>query len=630
MTRFSQIALVFSWLFAAFAVFLFAGFQYGEPVWLLDPVVMLFASGFSLALALPLGLFGLNTLLGAGTRWIWISAIALSGALLFSLLLAYLVTGVTASRTVLAYETMLVLAILVVNLLPSRYTWAKIAANLVLFAVAIAPSLTATSLISFRELVVGRSSIDFDESARFVITSRHDLKVTNLKLFDERLEQGGGGLILIDQDRFLIGSAYGRFFDVTLRPGDDVSVVETTIRAPLNRSDYMAGAKHPTRMFRVTDVFLVDGTGPQRTLLASHHFWNTEKQCLTMRLSEATIDLDNLTGSPPEWRTRFESQPCMIAARLVNHNGGRIEYLTPDSVLMSVGSNAYDQEAATLAEFDDSSYGKIFEIDLDDWSADVFSRGHRNVQGIYVRDGVIWSTEHGPQGGDELNFLRRDADYGWPRATYGTEYGQRNWPMTVGALPHSYGQKPAFAWVPSIGVSNLVQITATAFPGWQGDLVVGSLDGASGDAGRSLYRVAVDAGRAVLAERIYTGERVRDLVERRNGTLVLWDGLQILQIVEPTTHLFSACTGCHGIRDRETHGVGPDLLGITGDKVASRRDYDYSEALTAFGGRWTTERLDAYLRDPDGVVPGTTMLFPGIEDAALRAEIIEYLTRADR
>lgn len=437
-------------------------------------------------------------------------------------------------------------------------------------------------------------------------------------------------MIPLGRHRFLIGSAYGRLFDVSLA-GEEATVVETPVKLPLNREVYLAEARHPTHRFRVTDVFLVDAAGPWRTLLATHHFWNTERQCLTLRLSGTTIDLDNLNDWSPEWRTRFESEPCIVADRLENHNGGRMEYLTPDSILMSVGSHGYELEAANLTEYENSSYGKIFEIDLNDWTATVFSIGHRNVQGILARDGVIWSTEHGPQGGDELNFLTRGEDYGWPRSTYGTEYGQRTWPMNDGPLPHSHGRKPALAWVPSIGISNLIQVSGTAFPGWHGDLLIGSLRGASGqDTGMSLYRVAIDGERALMSERIYTGERIRDLIEREDGTLVLWDGTQILQIVEPATHIFSACTGCHGIRDKRTHGIGPDLLGITGDKVASRRGYDYSEALSEFGGRWTKARLDAYLQDPAAAVPGTTMVFPGIQDAALRAELIEYLAKADQ
>ena len=70
-------------------------------------------------------------------------------------------------------------------------------------------------------------------------------------------------------------------------------------------------------------------------------------------------------------------------------------------------------------------------------------------------------------------------------------------------------------------------------------------------------------------------------------------------------------------------------MGIVGERVAHHTDYQYSEALRALGGRWTRARLDSFLQDPQGFAPGTTMDFPGIADAAQRAEIIEYLDDLD-
>jgi cytochrome c len=92
--------------------------------------------------------------------------------------------------------------------------------------------------------------------------------------------------------------------------------------------------------------------------------------------------------------------------------------------------------------------------------------------------------------------------------------------------------------------------------------------------------------------------------------------------------VFSPCSGCHGVR-KANHGIGPDLMGVVGARIARHADYPYSDALRDMGGRWTRRRLDEFLRNPAGFAPGTTMQSTGIEDAAQRHSIIEYLQDLD-
>jgi cytochrome c2 len=239
-----------------------------------------------------------------------------------------------------------------------------------------------------------------------------------------------------------------------------------------------------------------------------------------------------------------------------------------------------------------------------------------------VEPGEIWSTEHGPQGGDELNLLEAGRDYGWPRATYGTAYGQKDWPLAQGQERHGVGTKPVFAWVPSIAVSSLIRLRGTAFPAWRDDLLVGSLGGLGhGDA---LFRVELDGARVAFVERIPTGRPVRDLIELDDGRLLLWNGDGTVQTLEPATHVFAPCSGCHALR-WASHGVGPDLMGVVGRRVASHERFAYSDALRRVGGRWSRARLDGFLRDPAGFAPGTSMEYPGLPDASARATLLDYL-----
>ena len=147
-----------------------------------------------------------------------------------------------------------------------------------------------------------------------------------------------------------------------------------------------------------------------------------------------------------------------------------------------------------------------------------FSIGHRNQQGLAIdTQGRIWSTEHGPEGGDELNLIVDGGNYGWPLASYGAEYGTDNWPFAVNAKNHGEYREPAHAFVPSIGVSQLIQITSMYLPRWTDDLLVSSLQ-----AGR-LFRVRVSGERVIYAESIDLSMRIRDLVEARDGRIVLWN-----------------------------------------------------------------------------------------------------------
>ena len=98
-------------------------------------------------------------------------------------------------------------------------------------------------------------------------------------------------------------------------------------------------------------------------------------------------------------------------------------FMDEGKILLTVGDHEYDgiKRKPILAQDRSTPYGKTMTIDLHSGASELYSMGHRNPQGLYIDpQGVIWSTEHGPQGGDELNILLQDANYGWPLVTHGT------------------------------------------------------------------------------------------------------------------------------------------------------------------------------------------------------------------
>ena len=147
---------------------------------------------------------------------------------------------------------------------------------------------------------------------------------------------------------------------------------------------------------------------------------------------------------------------------------------------------------------------------------EIYSYGHRNLQGLTVHPetGVVWETEHGPQGGDELNLIQPGRNYGWPIVTLGREYtGEAitNQPWREGM------EQPVTVWVPSIALSGMTFYTGDRFPVWKGSLFVGGL------AGQMLQRVVFTPrgpiGRELLIPELR--QRIRDVRQGPDGLLYL-------------------------------------------------------------------------------------------------------------
>ena len=267
--------------------------------------------------------------------------------------------------------------------------------------------------------------------------------------------------------------------------------------------------------------------------------------------------------------------------------------------------------------------GKYLVLDVDTGHSDRFTAGHRNPQGLYVdSEQHVWSTEQGPQGGDELNMLSEGANYGWPFVTYGTEYFQFTWPIEQSGGQPSGFRSPIYAWIPSIGVSSLIGIETDRFPRWKGNLLVASLRE------QTLYRVGIDHERVIYVEPLTIGRRIRDLIEGPQGDIWMWGdrGELITLSIKPQSRgetVFTGCASCHSLRVGAA-GLAPSLEHIVGRTIASGSDYQYSAALRAVGGRWTEDRLDAFLANPDAFAPGSLMSY-GVPSAADRSAVISFL-----
>jgi glucose/arabinose dehydrogenase len=164
---------------------------------------------------------------------------------------------------------------------------------------------------------------------------------------------------------------------------------------------------------------------------------------------------------------------------------------------------------------------------------EIWSYGHRNPQGaaIHPATGELWITEHGPQGGDELNRVLPGKNYGWPIRSYGCPYGAPvNEACRVGGGKHAPDYvEPVAYWAPiSIAPSGLTFYTGDKFPEWRGNLFLGAL------AGTALWRVVLDGNVEVSRERLFAelGERIRCVKQGPDGWLYVLTGSGKLMRIE--------------------------------------------------------------------------------------------------
>ncbi len=201
---------------------------------------------------------------------------------------------------------------------------------------------------------------------------------------------------------------------------------------------------------------------------------------------------------------------------LINIVGGRIkEYNFNNTRGFLITTGSYGEDNSFLSQNDNSNYGKIIFFDLKKKNPIIFSKGHRNPQGLFVEGNLILSTEHGDYGGDEINNIVYKKNYGYPISSYGDLYSfrekilpeRKNFNFLKNHKKKNF-EEPIFAFIPSIGISEIVKLPNTFSKYWQNNYLISSLNA------RSLYRVKFDLDhkKILYMEKIYIGERIRDII----------------------------------------------------------------------------------------------------------------------
>jgi glucose/arabinose dehydrogenase len=216
----------------------------------------------------------------------------------------------------------------------------------------------------------------------------------------------------------------------------------------------------------------------------------------------ARLDGNRLVESQVIWRQEPKTQ-----AR--GHFGHRLVFARDGALFITSG----DRMRFDPAQSRDSMLGKVVRINRDGSMPTIWSLGHRNMlaAAVHPTTGALWVGEMGPLGGDELNLIERGGNYGWPVVSNGDNYDKSPIP--------DHPTKPEFkaplrTWTPVISPSGALFYEGALFP-WRGNLIMGSLTS------RALVRLTLDGAKVTGEERIDMQRRVRDVIQARDGALLV-------------------------------------------------------------------------------------------------------------
>lgn len=237
-------------------------------------------------------------------------------------------------------------------------------------------------------------------------------------------------------------------------------------------------------------------------------------------LSKAKFQNEELIN----WKELLVSKSSSSTSR---HFGSEITFDEKGHVFFSIGDRGNRPNGQDLR----THAGSIIRLNLDGSIpkdnpfvnqekklSEIYSYGHRNPQGLFYDkfSKNLWSIEHGPRGGDEINLIKKGANYGWPIISYGKEYWS---PLSVGEGTYKEGmEQPKKVYVPSIAPSSLIVYRGDKFQKWKGNILSGALKL------RHLNRIVLNSNNEVIKEERLLEkleERVRELIQSPDGNIFI-------------------------------------------------------------------------------------------------------------
>lgn len=404
--------------------------------------------------------------------------------------------------------------------------------------------------------------------------------------------------------------------------------------------------------FRVQGLYTEKNNDGNYTLFTTHHYYEDDQNCISINLSKTEISLNDSTlTQDTDWENLFRATPCVYPEENVGTrnpfpgqmSAGKIVEYDDETLLVSVGGFSTDPALYPSLPMDDSSpFGKILLIDKETGESTIFAKGLRNSQGLFIdANGTIWATDQGPQGGDELNIIERNGNYGWPEETFGIHYDTREWPLSNSQGRHQDYQKPIYAWIPSISPTDIIQIqNEEKYPLWNGDLLIGSYT-------LNLNRLRINNDNTVAYhEKIKLEHRLRELAMLPDGKILIYADFGSLLIIDDGGPVYEEmdseidvriasldnynqlaedinkgggmgkaitaetifarnCSSCHLLTNN--NAIGPHLNNLFDRQVGGLQDFNYSYTLEEKNSQWTPELLKSFLLEPEDQFQYTKM-----------------------
>jgi len=283
---------------------------------------------------------------------------------------------------------------------------------------------------------------------------------------------------------------------------------------PVKKSTTLAGRaiKATERLndsrFAITDIGILAESATKADLLISFPTYNRAKDCVSVHLYRYTLNLASKI-SLTRGKLWFKSNPC-VPVSAVQHAAGRLAVIDKRSAYLTIGDLGYSEIDNVNRRGD---LGSVFKVSAT--TREKISTGHRNQQGILLIGKDLYTSEHGPRGGDELNIIEKGVDYGWPAVTYGEPYSSGDYVRPKETGSHNGYRKPLTYWVPSVAPTELVQLNGSQWGSWAGQIVMGTLREES-----LIFIELLDAKRVGQKTIHPVNERIRDLEIGAQGEMI--------------------------------------------------------------------------------------------------------------
>ena len=339
------------------------------------------------------------------------------------------------------------------------------------------------------------------------------INTPNLKVVGSNGERGAA-ITKLGDSKFLLGGG---------RNGSNLYLYDLTTRSEqLIGRVILPNQRINDSRFAITDIAVLASDSKSASILISYPIYNKTSKCVVVKLSAYEV---RLTEKPKLSKVKdwFTSKPC-VPVSAVQHAAGRLEVIDKASAYLTIGDLGFKKIGSKSARGD---LGSVFKVKAN--KVEKISSGHRNQQGIVLIGTNLYISEHGPRGGDELNLIKKGADYGWPTVTYGDKYGFFDYVKPSRPGTHKGFEKPLYYWVPSVAPTELIQLpTSSTWGSWSEQLVMGTL------ANQSLIFIQLLAKQRVGAVvSVDVGQRIRDLEVTSTGSILATTDSGQLLLINP-------------------------------------------------------------------------------------------------